>query len=271
MRIAVIGDVGGHVEPLRYELARLGAHPDGTLPEDLIVVQVGDLVHRGPASAHVVGMVDHYLRTQPEQWIQLIGNHEAHYLKPPVFHWPESLDRRTIRTMNQWWKHGAATVAAAVDTEHESFLITHAGVTAEFWATILGGPTAASDAAVSINELARADADPVFRAGSLLHGATVSDAGPLWADATTELVPGWADRHMPFSQIHGHNNVTSWRGDDPTVARMGVEALVTIDADAKHEFVHLAGGRLIGVDPDHRATPTNSWRALELMGTVVAR
>ena len=271
MRIAVIGDVGGHANPLRHELARLGARPDGSLPEDLVVVQVGDLIHRGPDSAEVVNMVDRYLRTQPTQWIQLIGNHEAHYLQPPVFVWPETLSRKHIRIMNRWWQNGAAAVAAAVDTTDESFLITHAGVTAEFWATILGGPSTAAEAARRINDLAKAGADTVFRAGTLLHGTTIPAAGPLWADATTELLPGWADGQMPFSQIHGHNSITTWRADDTAVPRTGIEALVTIDADAKHESVHLGGGRLIGIDPDHREAPTTRWRAFEFTGTVTAR
>jgi calcineurin-like phosphoesterase family protein len=271
MRIAVIGDVGGHAEPLRDELTRLGALPDGLLPEDLLVVQVGDLIHRGPDSAQVVDIVDRYLRTQPSQWIQLIGNHEANYLRPPVFRWPETLSRRSIRILKRWWRNGAATVATAVDTACESFLITHAGITAEFWATILGGPPTAAEAARRINELAREGAGTVFRAGTLLHGTTAPDAGPLWADTTTELLPGWADSHMPFSQIHGHNSITAWRGHEATAPRAGIDALVTIDVAAKHEIVHLDGGRLIGIDPDHRDTPTTPWRALELTGTVTVR
>jgi len=272
MRIAVIGDVGGHADPLRHELTRLGARPDGSLPDDLIVVQVGDLIHRGPDSARVVDIVDRYLHTQPTQWIQLIGNHEVNYLQPPVFAWPETLSRKHTRILNRWWRNGTAAVAAAVETTtHESFLITHAGVTAEFWASILGGPPTAAEAARRINDLAKADADAVFRAGIFLHGTTAPDAGPLWADTTTELVPGWADRQMPFSQIHGHSSITPWRGADTGVPPVGIEALVTIDADAKHESVHLAGGRLIGIDPGHRDTPTNPWRAFELTGTVTAR
>ena len=269
MRIAVIGDVGGHANPLRHELARLGAHPDGSLPEDLIVVQVGDLIHRGPDSAQVVDMVDGYLRTQPAQWIQLIGNHEAHYLQPPVFAWPETLGRKHIRTIKRWWKNGSAVVAAAADTADESFLITHAGITAQFWAGVLGGPPTAAEAARRINDLSKSDADKVFRAGAMLHGTNAQDAGPLWADTMTELLPGWADRQLPFSQIHGHNSITPWRGDGSAVPPAGVEALVTVDVDAKHEAVHLAGGRLIGVDPDHRGTPTSPWRAFELTGSVV--
>ena len=270
MRIAVIGDVGGHAESLRHELTRLGAHPDGALPADLVVIQVGDLIHRGPDSDDVISMVNRYLRSQPTQWIQLIGNHEVNYLQPPVFRWPEELSRRHIRMLNRWWQNGTAAVAAAIDTAHESFLVTHAGITAEFWATVLGGPPTAADAARRINELARAGAESVFRAGSFLHGTTASDAGPLWADTATELLPGWADRHLPFSQIHGHNSITKWRTDDSTTPRVTADVLVTIDEAAKHEMVHLHGGRLIGIDPDHRDTPTSPWRAFEVIGTVTA-
>ena len=271
MRIAVIGDVGGHATPLRHELARLGVGPDGTLPEDLTVIQVGDLIHRGPDSAEVVDVVDHYLQTQPEQWIQLIGNHEAHYLQPPVFVWPETLSRKHVDVIKRWWHDGSAVVAVAVEASYESFLVTHAGITAEFWASSLGGPATADEAARQLNGLAKTNADRVFRAGVMLHGTTAADAGPLWAATIAELLPGWADRQMPFSQIHGHNNITPWRGDDTGIPPAGVEALVTVDAEAKHESVYLAGGRLIGIDPDHRDVPTIPWRALELTGTVTAR
>ena len=148
MRIAVIGDVGGHATSLRQELARLGASPDGSLPEDLIVVQVGDLIHRGPESAQVIDIVDRYLRTQPAQWIQLIGNHEVNYLQPAIFAWPEALSSKHTRILKGWWRNGTAVVAAAIETTaYESILITHAGVTAEFWASILGGPPTAAEAA----------------------------------------------------------------------------------------------------------------------------
>ncbi|ORA39185.1 hypothetical protein [Mycobacterium aquaticum] len=180
------------------------------------------------------------------------------------------MGRKHIRILNRWWQGGAATVAAAAETADESFLITHAGITAEFWTTILGGPPTAAEAARRINNLARTGADPVFRAGIFLHGTSDPSAGPLWAETATELLPGWADRRLPFSQIHGHNSITTWRAPDTPVARTGIDALVTIDHAAKHETVHLDGGRLIGIDPDHRETPTTPWHAFELDGTVTA-
>ena len=68
-RIAVIGDVGGHLVQLEAALASLGAsRVDHRLPDDLTVVQVGDLIDRGPDSAGVLDLVGRYLDSQPTQW-----------------------------------------------------------------------------------------------------------------------------------------------------------------------------------------------------------
>src|SRR5262245_10556089 len=94
-RIAVIGDVGGHPGQLTDALRSLGA--GGTrlsLPDDLVVVQVGDLVDRGPDSAGVLQLVSRYLDEQPAQWIQLLGNHEAQYVPGGVHFWRDQLDER---------------------------------------------------------------------------------------------------------------------------------------------------------------------------------
>lgn len=81
--MAVLGDVGGHLAALRAELTRLGVPDggDGPIPADLTVVQVGDLVHRGPESDAVVALVDRHLSATPRRWLQVVGNHEAFYLR----------------------------------------------------------------------------------------------------------------------------------------------------------------------------------------------
>lgn len=44
-RVVVLGDMGGHVDVMRDALASIGADPvTGTIPRDVVVVQVGDLV-----------------------------------------------------------------------------------------------------------------------------------------------------------------------------------------------------------------------------------
>ncbi|WP_233594971.1 metallophosphoesterase [Amycolatopsis sp. WAC 04169] len=73
-RVAIIGDVGGHPDQLRRALAWLGATGE-RLPPDLTVIQVGDLVDRGPDSTGVLDIVANLL--DDGRWIQLAGNHEA--------------------------------------------------------------------------------------------------------------------------------------------------------------------------------------------------
>lgn len=264
-RVAVIGDVAGHIDELREELRRLGAEPaTGRLPDDLTVIQVGDLVHRGPASDAVVQLVDSYLTQQPERWVQLVGNHEAHYLRPPVFEWPERIATTSIECLRRWWATGQMRAATALCTPAEDFLITHAGLTAGFWRETLDGPRDVEQAAAAINALIGARDEVLFRAGQMLHGGRKERVpGPLWAAAATELVPGWLDRTLPFSQVHGHTSIFDWQhrqyNASPEIIRM-----TAVDEDTKHETVRLDGGRIIGIDPGHGRDPRRPWRAWEI-------
>lgn len=260
-RVAVIGDVGGHLEALRLELVRLGADPrTGRLPARLTVVQVGDLVHRGPDSAGVVALVDRYLNEQPGQWIQLVGNHESLYLRQPSFRWPARVDDSTAATLQGWWATGAMTVAAAVSTDRGEYLVTHAGLTAGFWRTVLGMPTSARDAALALNRLRAAGHSSIFRTGAMLGRRPTSCAGPLWAETATELIPSWFQTQVPFNQIHGHCAVSNWS----TGQMRGSPAVIdstSADPLARHEIATLRGGQLIGVDPGHGTEPAATWSA----------
>jgi Calcineurin-like phosphoesterase len=259
-RVAVIGDVAGHLDALRVELARLGVDSGGALPPDLVVVQVGDLVHRGPDSEGVVSLVDGYLQSQPDQWVQLVGNHEAQYLREPAFHWHERIDRGSVDTLRRWWASRQMRAAVALESPRESYLVTHAGLTEPFWRRTLSAPEDAADAADRINQLIGRDDDTLFRAGTLVGRDTV--AGPVWASACAELVPSWLDHRLPFSQVHGHTSITDWDSGRFRAERR-VGALTVIDKAAKHETTTLTGGRIVGVDPCHgdRAQPV--WRAWE--------
>lgn len=264
-RTAVIGDVGGHLEDLRLELRRLGADPStGRLPEGLTVVQVGDLVHRGPDSTGVVDLVDGYLRTQPEQWVQLVGNHEAQYLRDPAFEWPEQLGGATADTLRRWWADGRMRVATSVRSADETFLITHAGLTKGFWSEVLGRLVDASRVAAALNSLIGTHEDVLFHAGQMLNGGRPDlIAGPVWASAGTELVPSWLESTMPFSQVHGHATVADRRGRRSAVGDE-VARRTSVDVEARHESTHLAGGRIIGIDPGHGREARRPWRALEI-------
>jgi hypothetical protein len=278
-RVAVIGDVGGHLGALTAELTRLGADPQTSqLPADLCVIQVGDLVHRGPESEGVVALVDRYLRESPSQWIQLAGNHEAQYLREPAFDWPQRIDGRAAAMLREWWQSGRMRVAVALraaDDEGvtEDFVVTHAGLTEGFWRLALDGPRSAQFAAAAINSFIGTHEDVLFAAGQMLgNGRANLSAGPVWAAAASELVPSWfqAAVPMPFSQIHGHSTLVNWKRRQLWCAPE-IASAVSVDEEAAQAAVRIPGGRIIGVDPGHGATPRPSWRAFVLQNARVIR
>ena len=57
------------------------------------------------------------MAAQPGQWVQLVGNHEAYYLTPPKFHWPERLAEDDLETLYEWWRTRRMRVAAAIEVD----------------------------------------------------------------------------------------------------------------------------------------------------------
>lgn len=240
-KIVVIGDVGGCAGEL------IKALPDDP---DAIVVQVGDLVDRGPDSTGVLAEVRRWLTASPRRWVQLIGNHEAQYLGHPPF-WPERLPDDDAALLHEWWMKEWMRVAAAVRTaDGEEFLITHAGLTVFGWAE-LGEPVTAA----TVADLLNTRPDDLLR-----HGL-----GPLWAEAGAGLYEPWlrAGRPMPFSQIHGHSTIVSF-------ARQGwlcgerVRSHSTVDWTARHTTTRIGAARCIGIDPKHGRTGAPTWSPLVL-------
>ncbi len=282
MRALVIGDVAGHVGVLRWALEAHGVDlAAASLPEGLVVVQAGDLVHRGPDSAGVIALVDRFLRgPHGGRWIQLIGNHEQPYLfdRPTVIH--RRLDKRSVSTLRSWWADGLAHAATAVapDWQQVAFprpmrsvqpdggiLITHAGLTHGAWLA-LGRPDTAEAAAAAINADARGNATVTLREGRLTTGRTDPAAGPLWAQAGAELLTSW-DRTTDaahLNQVHGHTTVREWSkgmwwpGAEDIIKRGDLLA----DQATRQELACI-GDRLIwGIDPGHRGIPASTWQPL---------
>jgi hypothetical protein len=251
-RIAVIGDVGGHPDQLRRALTALGA-TDDRLPSDLTVIQVGDLVDRGPDSSGVVSLVAGYLDRQPAQWIQLAGNHDAQYVPGGSLFWPEVLEPAMARLLSSWWTEGLMRMATAVRTSSgEEYLVTHAGLTVGCWEQ-LGEPMTASSAALLLND------------GAI--PASQFD-GPLWADAGAEVYEPWmahyaAGGFVPYGQIHGHSSIV--RYTDRSWRRHGrVRHRATVDWSARHTRVRIGGRTFIGVDPKHGREGAAEWQPLVL-------
>lgn len=284
----VIGDVAGHLRELRWALRIYGVDVDAArVPDDLVVVQVGDLIHRGPDSAGVIALVDRFLRgPSGGRWIQLIGNHEQPYLFDEPTAIARILDEPSVATMRSWWAEGLTQVATSISPDwHQvvvprrmrsarpagGILITHAGLTHGAWVE-LGRPGDATAAAASINADAHGSATVTLREGSLTTGHADPTAGPLWAQAGSELLTPW-DRTTDaahLNQIHGHTTVRGWNqerwrpGADATISRGDLRA----DPTTRQELARV-GDRLIwGIDPGHREKPAPRWEPLVIpLGT----
>jgi hypothetical protein len=213
VRVAAIGDIGGHRAVLAEAIRSLGGDPDaGSLPEDLVVVQVGDLVHKGPDSGGAVALAEHMRRSCAGRWVQLVGNHDLAHIGGPL---PADcancvLADETVDTLRAWWRLGLAYLAAAVRTPEGEVLVCHAGLSVGCW-ELLGAPATAGAAAVALNATVGRSDSPAFIAGRLLTGETDPGAGPCWAEVSYEVYLPWVDLGiMPFQQVHGHAAPWDW-------------------------------------------------------------
>ncbi|MTD14570.1 hypothetical protein GIS00_11500 [Nakamurella sp. YIM 132087] len=272
-RVAVFGDIGGQLGEFSRALTDLGADvAAGLLPADLTVIQLGDLVHRGPDSPGVLDLVARFLSASGDQWVQLTGNHEEQYLfVPPRFHWPEHLDEQHGDLIRWWWRSRQMAVAAAVDLPDGQVLVTHAGLTEGFWRKMLGAPESAAEAAERINSMASVFKRPVFRAGTMLGDPVDFTAGPVWAASGLELLPSWLIAgDLPFDLVHGHSSAWNWRRKQV----MGDEALrphLQIDEQHRHVRVQIGDHTVTGIDPGHGAKAAPRWAPLVLTDALVVQ
>ena len=248
-RIVVIGDVGGFAGELARVIGPVADDPG------VLVVQVGDLVDRGPDSPGVLALVGRRLEREPRHWVQLIGNHEDQYLGGRVF-WREPLADGDAELLRTWWLKDLMRVATAVRAaDGEEFLLTHAGLGVDAW-RMLGEPVTAATAADLLN----------IRPDSLLW----DDRGPLWADAGSEVYESWRQSRlpMPFSQIHGHSTIVDYRGRTWTCGGR-IRQRSTVDWTARHTVTRLGGAHFVGVDPRHGTTGASTWAPLVLEGATL--
>jgi hypothetical protein len=266
--VAIIGDVGGHANQLARCLTSLGVTP-GVLPDELTVVQVGDLLG-GVDDWDVVEMVHPCLASG--RWVQLLGNWDSRVVGGCPFTSPSrgEPDADAEDRIALWHHAGFAHHAAAVTTNAgATAVITHAGVTAPFWRQALGATPDPFAAAARINAL---PLDVVHRPGRMLgfveppvevdfghddddRGQFVEQSrrtgavGPIWAD-TDELWSGWLDAPSPWLQVHGHTS--AWfRNDWSQHAPPDAVAYATRDTRLRHtRFVsgRGSGPPIIGVD-----------------------
>lgn len=251
-QIAVLGDVGGHAFLLRRAVQVLGGDPGtGALPGDVVVVQVGDLIDKGPDSRGCVALVDRLLAASPANWVQLLGNHEAQYLGGPVF-WPDAAPGVVEEHVRRWASSGRARLAVALDTvELGPVLVTHSGLTRQKWMR-MGEPDDPADAARCLNEELARSPDRAFVAGEMLGVRPRGPVGVTWA-SPGELLLSWDFETLPFTQVHGHASPRLWRiGLWAPELPDRMTATAWFDETCRHtDIVWPEGRHIICVDPDY--------------------
>jgi hypothetical protein len=275
VRIHLIGDIGGHLDVFAEALILAGVDVAArAIPEGTLVIQVGDLVHKGPDDDGCVALADDLLATG--RYLQLWGNHDAHYIGgPDVSARPgvSPVGPASTATFRRWADTGAARLAVALDTvELGPALVTHGGLTRGLWQE-LGSPADAGEAAMRINALLT-DPERAFRPGWLMTGVHDRAAGVTCPRTGAELAGPWLERGaMPFHQIHGHESTWWWPHDrfhddcPPEVA-----AATTLDTSRRHCWVEVGGMRLWSIDwVLGAAAPAGvDWSPLALEGEVLA-
>lgn len=268
-RIAVIGDIGGHSEELYACLVGLGVDPETlAFPDDLIVVQVGDLVHRGPDSHGVLEIVKKHIGTP--RWVQLVGNHECNELEEPIFQFEEvdEEDRLLLRT---WREIGLLKVATVIqDDSHGTILVTHAGLTSGYW-RLLGRP-GAINVAGRLNRMLLSKAEDFAKlnmSGVMLGGGSPNyKAGPIWAHDGEEVVPSWlGEQDVPFHQVHGHTNMYHW-GKGTFQASRSVVDVTNLDYDKRHTASRVGNKLIWGIDASLGKYAGVKWGPLVFNGTI---
>ena len=125
----------------------------------------------------------------------------------------------------------------------------------------------ATTAALQLNERP----EPLIWLGDGFRTDTV--AGPLWAEAGSELYEPWMlfyseGGFVPLDQAHGHSSVVSF-GDQVWRCAERVRERATVDWDARLVRVRIGGRCFTGVDPKHGRHGATQWRPLVLEGAVV--
>jgi hypothetical protein len=229
----------------------------GSIPDGLTVVQVGDLVHKGPDGDAAVALADRMMNASPLRWVQLIGNHEAQHVDGPGFG-DCDCSEATADTIRRWVRTGQAQLATAVDDVDDGpLLVTHAGLTRQAWSD-LDSPSNPVTAADRLNNQLHTDRSTAFAAGVMLAGQPGRRPGVVWASASDELYPSWIGHRSPFGQVHGHTSAYWW-GNERWVRSTPTYVLAEADVDHQRRHLRVEIGRhpFYGIDPSFAAADPN--------------
>jgi hypothetical protein len=200
-RVAVIGDVGGFVEHLRHALGTLGV-TDDTWPDDLHVIQLGDLFG-GRADIEVAQLVAPHIAAG--RWTQLVGNWELFAVGgPTVSRAGREAHPAALAEFAAWHRDGLVQRAETVTASSGATgVVTHAGIGHAFWTRDLDSEP---DPYRVVGRLNSMPIRQVERQGTMTGRDREAAPGPIWS-SNAEVYRDWTI--CPWPQVHGHT--TPWR------------------------------------------------------------
>lgn len=216
MITTLIGDIGGQVRVFKKVLDSLDLDSKYRLPPGHRVIQVGDLVRISPKLVQenydVVKLAMKVVQANPENWIQLVGNHECAALGGPSRNtWDVrgSVSSSCWEILNHLWTSKLCRLATRCNFYGQDVLVSHAGLTWQRWLTMGRPPLRQTITALNLN--VGIPFSDFAMAGSLVNKDLNPMADTLWAEVNWELYMPWYNAgHMPFSQIHGHASPFNW-------------------------------------------------------------
>lgn len=217
MRTAIIGDIGGQLAVFHDVIKNLGGSVEtGKFPEDLRVIQVGDIVRMSDApdldSLACAKLADKLITANNGNYIQLLGNHETPLLGGALDpHWKITDLPESKPIINSWWNDRKAHLALVLHAPGEKdILVTHAGLTQGYMKNFLGASNV-RDAVKTLNGfVGNVTFGGIEKPGALVTQKVSVESDIFWALCGPELHASWWGEPLGFNQIHGHAVVYRW-------------------------------------------------------------
>lgn len=204
-RIYAVGDVHGHLDPLRRLHDAIGQDVLERPVAHATLLHIGDLIDRGPDSAGVLAHLAHGSPVPGTAMVNLLGNHEAMLL--------HALDTLDAEAAEHWAKHGGAAALSSWRVPAQAPV--------GDWAQHI--PAAQFDVLRSLVPHWRAD-DYLFVHAGIRPGTALADQVPddlLWIREGFLDWPGIMLPEAPDTIIvHGH---TPRARPDMRVNRIGID------------------------------------------------
>lgn len=269
MKNYIFGDTGGHMKQFFNALKEIGVEPrTGHIPEDVRIIHLGDLIHKGPHSSLLIDRVNTLMRRNPGQYVQLLGNHEFQHIEGSPYFWRCNCSMEDIGTINDWFDEGFSSASYGLNgiinakfevsekpklvvPENQGIFFSHAGLSHHWW-DVMKAPSDPVVMAETINNL---DVWVVTTPGEML-GVSGMHAGPVWATGNNEVFNDWeqSGETMPFIQMHGHTTSYNWvskkwwRHDK---AFMPFKNATKLNPETHAVITQMAGSLLVGIDPGY--------------------